>query len=307
MIKRIILFIYNSFYLLFNHLIDLVYFFKDNIICFIHNPPIVLSSEETIHTIISQKASITRFGDGEFKLLYNIADLKFQKRSKLLSDRLQEILSSHENNLLIGIPKVFTKEDLAIRTELSRTFWKKHLSRYRQLWYKHLNKGQTYYNASFTRNYISIKNKNNSENYFNLVKKIWENREIIIVEGKYSRVGVGNDLFSSCISIQRILGPSEHAFEKYKELLEYISLQDKSKLIIIALGPTATVLAYDLYKIGFQVIDLGHLDIEYEWSLKKCEQKQPVKNKYVIEANSPIKDDSFTDETYLKEIINIID
>lgn len=305
--KKFFLFIINLLYSIKNRLTDYIYYIKDYIVCWIYNPPIVINSENTIQTIINQKASIARFGDGEFKLLNNIADLKFQKRSKELSCRLKDILSSNESKLLIGIPKVFTNDDLKIRTELSRTFWKKHLSRYRLQWYKYLNKGQVYYNASFTRNYIAIKNKSNSANYFNLVKKIWEDREVIIVEGKFSRVGVGNDLFSSCKSIQRILGPSEDAFEKYDKLLEFISLQDKKKLIIIALGPTATVLTYDLYKIGFQVIDLGHLDIEYEWAIRKCLNKEAVKNKYVIEANSPIKEDSFTDETYIKEIIKIIE
>lgn len=307
MIKKTLLLIYNRFYLVINHLIDFIYFLKDDIICLIHNPPIIVSSEDTIKTIINQKASITRFGDGEFKLLYNIADLKFQKRSEQLSYRLQEILASNENNLLVGIPKIFTKKDLETRTKSSILFWKTHLSRYRLRWYKHLNKGQVYYNASFTRNYISINDKKNSINYFNLVKEIWKNRDVLIVEGKFSRIGIGNDLFSSCKSIQRILAPSEHAFEKYDKILEFTSLQDKNKLIIIALGPTATVLTYDLHKKGFQAIDLGHLDIEYEWALKKCINKEPIKNKYVIEANSLIKDDYFTDETYLKEIIKIID
>ena len=41
----------------------------------------------------------------------------------------------------------------------------------------------------------------------------------------------------------------------------------KNKLILIALGPTATVLSYDLYKLGYHVIDIGHADIEYEWFL----------------------------------------
>jgi len=30
------------------------------------------------------------------------------------------------------------------------------------------------------------------------------------------------------------------------------------------LGPTTTVLAYDLYKNGYQAIDIGHVDLEHE-------------------------------------------
>mgnify|MGYP000128627122 CR=1 FL=1 len=40
---------------------------------------------------------------------------------------------------------------------------------------------------------------------------------------------------------------------------------EKTALFLIALGPTATVLAYDLFKSGYQAIDAGHVDVEYEW------------------------------------------
>ena len=35
--------------------------------------------------------------------------------------------------------------------------------------------------------------------------------------------------------------------------------------VLIALGQTATVLAYDLSEAGLQAIDPGHVDVEYEW------------------------------------------
>ena len=50
----------------------------------------------------------------------------------------------------------------------------------------------------------------------------------------------------------------------------------KNKLILIALGPTATILAYDLYKLGYRAIDIGHIDIEYEWFLRKANTKIPI-------------------------------
>ncbi len=50
------------------------------------------------------------------------------------------------------------------------------------------------------------------------------------------------------------------------------------------MGPTATLLAYDLYKLGYQSVNLGHTDIEYEWKLKNATHKIQIKNKYVKEA-----------------------
>ena len=53
---------------------------------------------------------------------------------------------------------------------------------------------------------------------------------------------------------------------------------------LIALGPTATILAYDLHKLGYQSIDIGHVDIEDEWFLRNCTNVTPIENKYVNEA-----------------------
>ena len=50
--------------------------------------------------------------------------------------------------------------------------------------------------------------------------------------------------------------------------MESTKFYGRDKLILIALGPTATVLAYDLAKEGYWAIDIGHLDLEYEWFLK---------------------------------------
>ena len=78
----------------------------------------------------------------------------------------------------------------------------------------------------------------------------------------------------------------------------------KNKLILIALGPTATILAYDLYKLGYLAIDIGHIDIEYEWFLRKANTKIPIKNKYVNEIRR--RKNKFTkvkDKSYFHQII----
>ena len=52
------------------------------------------------------------------------------------------------------------------------------------------------------------------------MKKIWDHKEIVIIEGEQSRLGIGNDLFKNAISIQRVLCPILNAFKsifKYQE------------------------------------------------------------------------------------------
>ena len=140
-----------------------------------------------------------------------------------------------------------------------------------------------------SRFYMDYKDKSNSEVVINKLKKIWENRDITIIEGYLSRLGVGNDLFDKANSIRRILCPSNNAFSKYTEILKESMKENKNRLILIALGPTATVLAYDLYLNGHQAFDLGHADIEYEWYLRKATTPCKIENKYVNESENGTK------------------
>ena len=75
-------------------------------------------------------------------------------------------------------------------------------------------------------------------------------------------------------------------------------------LILIALGPTATALAYDLHKLNYQTIDLGHVDIEYELYLRKAKRMISIPSKYVFEAVGGTKNISnVTDINYYKQIV----
>jgi len=140
--------------------------------------------------------------------------------------------------------------------------------------------------------------------YFSYVKKIWSARDVVIVEGRYTRFGVGNDLLSNSNSVLRILCPERNAYDCYEKILSVCKKQDKDVLFLVALGPTATVLAYDLCNDGFQAIDIGHLDIEYEWFLNNADRKSVVANKYVNETNNIIteENDCFHNDEYEKSI-----
>ena len=76
--------------------------------------------------------------------------------------------------------------------------------------------------------------------------------------------------------------------EVYNKILERIELEDKKQLILLALGPTATILAYDLAKEGYQAVDIGHMDIEYEWYLRKADRKIDIENKAVNEVSGVV-------------------
>ncbi len=115
-------------------------------------------------------------------------------------------------------------------------------------------------------------------------------------------MGVDNDLLNNARAIRRILCPAENAFEKYEKIFDEARKVDQDVLVLIALGPAATVLSYDLFKAGFRALDVGHLDIEYEWFLRKATGKNAVYGKYVVEAGYTNVPD-IDDQKYFAEIV----
>lgn len=77
-----------------------------------------------------------------------------------------------------------------------------------------------------------------------------------------------NDLFDNAASICRIEAPATSSFDRYDEILNAaLNYAEKDTLFLVALGPTAEVLVYDLFKNGYQAVDIGHCGSEYEWYL----------------------------------------
>lgn len=269
--------------------------------------PYIYSIEETIQRIVEDKVSVSRYGDGELKWMCGLKQNSFQTNSPILKERLIEIIKSNESQHIVCLTDVFG--DLSQYTKESQTWWKVFMGKFRYIWLSFLQPEKKYYNTNITRPYMDYKDKSKSIEIFDQLKSIWSNRNIMIIEGEKTRLGVGNDLFSNANSIQRVICPSVNAFDKYSSILESaVELATPNSLILIALGPTATVLAYDLFSKGYQAIDIGHVDVEYEWFLMGANEKKPIEGKYVNEAKDlggiQVKDSYDTD--YVKSIIKYI-
>lgn len=107
-------------------------------------------------------------------------------------------------------------------------------------------------------------------------------------------------------SVHRIICPATNAYNAYDKILE-TALEKIPKrddvLVLCLLGPTATVLAYDLFKAGYQAIDMGHVDIEYEWFRSGESYHAKVKGKAVNECGVNCPADPVTTPEYEKQII----
>lgn len=254
--------------------------------------PHIMSKDETIRQITEEKKSIARLGDGEFAAIVGQKRWNFQSKSEILSEKLQLILKSNEKDMIIGINPTFYMNLFGIPEDDADGVRAYMQPMVRELHAKLLDKDKLYGNALFHNIY--------SDEDVVKLKKIWDKRDCVFIEGIHTGMGVGNDLFENCKSIVRILGPAENAIEKYDKLIEEALKQPKDKLILLALGPTATVLAYDLFREGYQAVDIGHIDLIYEGYLrglpnlygvyipyKYCSRDEKVSGRQIAEITAP--------------------
>ena len=262
--------------------------------------PIIKSWKDTIREIVDNKRSISRFGDGEFDLILG-RGCSLQENDGKLASLLREVLASNSENLMIGIPDVFGA--LNGKDELFKEIFRRNLtSGGREQIYSLLKKDKIYYDSFVTRPYKHHMDRLAAKEHFLMIRKIWENRDVTIIEGAQTRMGIGNDLFSDTKSMERIICPVVNAFDRYDEILDEAKNICKDRLILIALGPTATVLARDLTVCGYQAIDIGHIDVEYEWYLRG--EITAIEGKYVNEAPmGRIVNDKGMPEEYYDQIV----
>ncbi|HIF9474863.1 TPA: GT-D fold domain-containing glycosyltransferase [Photobacterium damselae] len=271
-----------------------------------YGTPTVTSIADTLNQVVVNNKSIARFGDGEFNLIAGKGN-GFQDYNEVLANKLKYILSEVDNsNCLVCLPDVFDSDSLNMRFK-PKLVWANLFCYFYPKIYDSIRKDKTYYNSFITRPYMDFKNKFLSDTVFNEFMSFFKDKKILIIEGEGTKFGYQNKLLDSCESVNRVITSNKNAFDHYTKIVEEIHrLVDDFDIILIALGPTATVLAFELsLNVNKPIIDIGHLDIEFEWYTRKTRKKTTIKNKNVNELGT---NSSYLsgDEHYQQSIIGKI-
>lgn len=244
--------------------------------------PKIMNVDKTIEILLKDRKNMARFGDNEFELMCGRMRTNYQDVDVKLGKRLIEVLHSQNDNLLVAIANDYgnlsqytDKAAQDIRSYMSRTVRRQHIEL--------LDLDREYGDAYISRPYIIYRDKKNAGERFKNIKKMWNKQDVLIVEGEYTRFGVGNDLMDNAMSVSRVIAPRQNAFSRYDEIVAEVRVQGRDKLILAILGPTATVMAYDLSKENYRIIDIGQLDVEYEWYLRGVEERCNIPYKCVSE------------------------
>ncbi|MBK0039167.1 MULTISPECIES: GT-D fold domain-containing glycosyltransferase [unclassified Enterococcus] len=233
--------------------------------------PIVDSTTDTLNKIIHEKKSLSRFGDGEFNLILK-KDIGFQKHSDRLSKKLIEILTSQKNSIQISIPEFNSMHNNIPKCFGDLSFWEHY-------WYTNFYSLKNYFTRSSYGNTDMTRNTVFFENTISEIKKIWQRKKVVFVYGNKSRFNTDSVLFENICEKFEIECPATDAFSSYSEIEKRCLQFSKDTLFLISLGPTATVLSYELANLGYQAIDIGHLTSSYEQYLGKISfpESLPIK------------------------------
>lgn len=235
--------------------------YKDEIQVFVDRYPAVWSEEETIQHLLENKSSICRFGDGELKLMVGEKHKSFQDVNHSLNSRLIEVLNSNVPNILVAIHPVRDFDSLG-------RIWQKFIIRIGSPVLNLLDSNRRYPSMGVFRG-LPKNTKENLVNRILKIKKLWEGRKILLVVGENSRFTFEEELFNNVESVDYVYAPAKNAFEVYDEIVNKVKQYNKDEyLILIVLGPTATVMAYDLALDGYQAIDFGQMPGTYKRAKK---------------------------------------
>ncbi|KRN27708.1 hypothetical protein IV38_GL001921 [Lactobacillus selangorensis] len=247
----------------------------------------VLSIPDTCDYLRKHHASIARFGDGEVDIMHG-KSIPMQVYDENLAQKLKKLLAyQSDDKLVIGLPDVFG--DISKYRKPAHDFWLRRRNDHQQL-FAGIDTSGFYGNAFISRPYFDLIDHNQAVHNFDQLKKIWAGRDILIVEGSNTRSGEGNDLFKGAKSIQRIIGPQRDAYGKIAQIEAAIEKYGQHKLILLMLGPTAKAIVGDLALKGYWLVDIGHIDPEYELFKAGATTKIKAPHKHTAEFNYDVED-----------------
>ncbi len=223
--------------------------------------PNILDFEETARVLAETDVSIARFGDGEFALMQG-RGIPFQRADARLAARLAELLAKPPSCCLVGVPRLCWFDDRRFCAH-DNLWWLRYMKT-NGAWLE----SQMAATAAYCDSYVSLFSRATVLGYdvggmFDRLRRIWAGKNVLIVCGKGIFDGFEYDVFDNAQSVEFVYGPKRDAFSDYDALLARVKVAAKGRLVLIVLGPTATVMAADLAAAGIRALDLGHLAKAY--------------------------------------------
>lgn len=213
----------------------------------------VINEWETVQYIIDHGVGIARIGDGEWKLACG-KKIKSQLAHPGIQKRMIEVMGGDNPKCIVGIPRIFEGIPSTPGTK-AHHFWT--TMEARKDFARFYNPNKQYF-SSFISRFDAVPEINSWE-YIDHIKKIWEGKDVVIVRGDKIDFCKHPSLTNNCNILGEVIGPNVNAWDSYDKILGDCMRYPEDTTFLIRLGPSASVLSWDLGMHGRQGVDCGHL------------------------------------------------
>ena len=220
----------------------------------------VLPPEETLTLLETKKISFLRYGDGEIAIMQG-QSIPFQKYDVQLSKRLNQILRLGDDQLKIGVPYYYINPPGNLNSYVE--CFAGGLAQQRRFLLKTCNRNETYIDTCITQMYQTYETYDFMM-FFQRIQSLLRDKDVTVICGEGILDKLKYHALDVCKSVEYLYAAKKDAFAQYDKILKQALQTDQDRLICISLGPTAKVLAYDLYKNGYQAWDMGHYFKDYD-------------------------------------------
>lgn len=220
-------------------------------------PPRVLDEWQTLRTVVNTRCSLARIGDGEIKLMLEHS-CKGQQADPGLGKQLRRIAErGSDDAVLVGIPRVYGS---ALRNHHKAAFWDRYATEERSAFYR----GRLYHSSFVTRpDHFPVLD---CPEFWALWRSIWQDRPVLYVKGCTTPEPRVPEMLDNACLVDPMPAPPRDAWAAHDALLADCrtwAAAHGDGVVVLCLGPTATVLAAELGRLGHQACDLGHAPSYY--------------------------------------------
>lgn len=230
----------------------------------------ILGLEESLEYFLENPKSFCRFGDGEINLIRGLS-IPFQAYDEKLALRLKEILASSNEKCYVGIISVCFHSHRHM-DKFSKNFHRLYRSDFSRILTQFANKKRLYLNAAALMSFsarIAKSSEQEKLNHFEKIKTLFKDRKLVIISGSTVFDKIQYNIFEKAKERVHIFANSKNAWSQYAQIMDYARKFSKDWTLCFILGPTATVLAYDLAQEGYMAWDIGHVAKLYDAFMKE--------------------------------------
>lgn len=225
--------------------------------------PRVVNENDTLDLVLAGK-SITRYGDGEFRLAMGGAKNISQVNHPQLRSELADILTTRQKFCLIAIPDMNPESP-------KWWFWKKYQHQYPRM----LDHKITYYSQFITRPdsapAIDI------PEFYDRMESLWRGQEVVLVRGSERSLVENKGTMQLAKRTYPVLCARRDAYAEIDRVEAEVLALNVNRVLLCA-GAMATVLTYRLACKGLHAIDLGHIGMHWRmYETKKGSFTAPYK------------------------------